>query len=131
MKELHFLTGQFLQMADCLHKQYCLLVRKGDVPPQLVGNASMAMAIQSPKRALGVLGARLTIYLAWAHRLEVDEVEHKGKPRTEKQKQQIAAAKWARRQLIEIADSLKNLDLDGQVDSTGKAEMLLGYLAKR
>ena len=37
MKSSPYLIGRLLSLADQLHVQYCHEVRKGQVPPQLVG----------------------------------------------------------------------------------------------
>ena len=55
MESRDYLLGQFLQYADLLHKLYCVHERKGSIPPQLIGNAAIPMALQSPRRALQVL----------------------------------------------------------------------------
>jgi hypothetical protein len=111
MNNRDYLLGQFLQLADRLHKLYCKHERKGSVPPQLIGNAAISMAMQSPCRAFVVLSTRMAIYLAWADRCEDDD------------------AKETRRQLGRISALLHGQDLDQRVSSNGKAELLLGYLA--
>lgn len=130
MSEREFLMGQFLQMADLLHKQYCKLVRGDQIPPQLVGNAAIAIAMQNPAGALSMLSSRLRVYLAWADRLEIDEEA----TMTNEKKLELAIkkkAKWARSELKEISDKLHNLGhLENRVDTIGKAELLLGYLAQ-
>lgn len=109
-----YLIGRFLQFADQLHRLYCKDVRGGNVPAQLIGNAAMAMAIQSPKRALTVLCTRMGVYLAWAERFTGEDA---------------GLVKWTRSELGKISLSLKDLELDTRVSANGKAELLLGYLA--
>jgi hypothetical protein len=114
MESRDYLVGQFLQLADLLHKLYCVHERKGSIPPQLIGNAAISMALQSPRRAIQVLGNRMPVYIAWADRYQGDDA---------------GLAKWCRRQLGLLSARLKDTDLDSRVGTNGKAELLLGYLA--
>ena len=114
MQSRDYLLGQFLQMADLLHKLYCVDVREGKIPPQLIGNAAISMAMQRPPRAIEVLSSRMTVYLAWAERFDG---------------QDAGLAKWARKELGRLAALLKNEDLNARVSPNGRAELLLGYLA--
>jgi hypothetical protein len=114
MESRDYLLGQFLQKADLLHRCYCIDVRDGKLPPQLIGNAAISMAMQRPTRAIEVLSRRMTVYLAWAERFEGKDA---------------GLAKWSRKELGRLAALLKNEDLNTRVSANGKAELLLGYLA--
>ncbi len=114
MESRDYLLGQFLQFADLLHKLYCVHERKGSIPPQLIGNAAIPMALQSPRRAIQVLGNRMPVYLAWADRY---------------QDEGAGLAKWCRKELGRLSTALKDENLDLRVSTNGKAELLLGYLA--
>jgi hypothetical protein len=114
MESRDYLLGQFLQRADLLHRLYCVHERKGSIPPQLIGNAAISMALQSPRRALEVLCARMPVYLAWADRYDREEA---------------GLAKWSRKELGRLSTALKDENLDSRVSANGKAELLLGYLA--
>jgi hypothetical protein len=114
MESRDYLLGQFLQLADLLHKLYCVHERKGSIPPQLIGNAAIPMALQSPRRAIQVLGNRMPVYLAWADRYGAEDA---------------GLAKWCRRELGRLSARLKDENLDSRVTTNGKAELLLGYLA--
>ena len=114
MESRDYLLGQFLQMADLLHKLYCIDVRDGKIPPQLIGNAAISMAMQRPTRAIEVLSNRMTVYLAWAERFDGKDA---------------GLAKWTRKELGRLATRLMNEDLNARVGPNGKAELLLGYLA--
>lgn len=114
MEDRDYLLGEFLKFADLLHKLYCQHERGGSIPPQLIGNAAIPMAMQSPRRALEVLSTRMTVYLAWAERFSGESA---------------GLARWTRKELGRIAGLLKEKDLDMRVSSNGKAELLLGYLA--
>ena len=70
MKGPPFLVGRLLSLADQLHVQYCHAVRKGkdgkaQVPPQLVGNALVTTAMDSPVRAVALIWQRIKPYHAW------------------------------------------------------------------
>jgi hypothetical protein len=114
MESRDYLLGQFLQLADLLHKLYCVHERKGSIPPQLIGNAAISMALQSPRRAIQVLGHRMPVYIAWADRYQGENA---------------GRAKWCRRELGRLSVQLKDENLDSRVSTNGKAELLLGYLA--
>lgn len=73
MNKTPFNLGQFLQLADRLHKEYCLHVRnKGDkskgYPPQFMGNELLPIALENPIEGLNRLDERMRIYIAWAKR---------------------------------------------------------------
>ncbi len=122
MKERDFVLGQFLQFADRLHLFYCEGVRGGQVPPQLIGNAHINMAMQSPRRALDVLAERMPIYLAYMKR-----TGYEGKTKTLSKEARIA--RWLERCIGELSRSLNELGFEGNATEVGKAELLLGYLA--
>lgn len=110
-----FLIGQTLALADTLHKAYCEHQRKGDVPPQLIGNALMPVALDNPAAGLARLSERMAIYQAWANTAKGDDV---------------GLAKWALQQLGKVADELGKQPLPDRCGDAGKAQMLLGYLAR-
>lgn len=66
MQNTAFLVGQLLSRVDTLHYFYCEVVRKSQVPPQLIGNAIMATALHQPQKAMAFLGKRILPYQAWA-----------------------------------------------------------------
>lgn len=57
----------------------------------------------------------MTVYLAWSERYQ----GHDG-----------GLAKWTRKELGRLAAQLKECDLAPRVSPNGKAELLLGYLAR-
>ena len=123
MKERDYQLGQFLQFADRLHLFYCEGVRNGQVPPQLLGNAHISMAMQSPRRALEVLAERMPVYLAYA--------KQAGHGRqTEENPKNAGITRWLERRLGEISMILKENDFENGCRDVGKAELLLGYLAR-
>jgi hypothetical protein len=136
MEGRDYLLGQFLQCADELHLLYCEQVRKGSIPPQLIGNAAMAMALEDPAKAVGVLGARMTIYLAWlkqaANSTKIqpakDGSARKQFSDMDDKERGAVRAKSIDRRLGQLSAALKG-KLDEPVAPAGRAELLLGYLA--
>ena len=113
MKEPAYRLGRFLSLVDTLHLEYCKRVRKGDIPPQLLGNALIPLATSDPEKGLARMLERIRIYQAWA------------------QKSDSGLARWALGQIGELtpplADELKKLT---RLDDAARAQLLLGYLAQ-
>ena len=116
MKGPQFLVGRLLSVADQLHLQYCLGVRKGQVPPQLVGNALMATALEQPIKAVAILSQRILPYQAWARTVQGGD--------------EVRLAKYFLGELGRVSAGLKDVELPPICGDTEKAEMLLGYLAR-
>jgi len=55
MKDVPFLLGQLLKISDEIHALYCKVVRKDSYPQQLLGNALMVSALESPNQAMATL----------------------------------------------------------------------------
>ncbi|MBI3097091.1 MAG: hypothetical protein HYY93_02420 [Planctomycetes bacterium] len=115
MQTAPFLVGRMLALADTLHMEYCRHVRKGQVPPQLMGNALMVQALASPMLGLSRLSERIPVYQAWARTVKGEGV---------------GLAKWALGQMGKIANDLGDVALPDRADDGAKAQMLLGYLAR-
>lgn len=115
MKSVPLLVGRLLSLADQLHYHYCQHVRKGSVPPQLMGNALMATALEEPVKALALYSNRILPYQAWAKTVSGD------------------AAGLARYFLSELGKACSEMSLGEIPDrctDAEKAQMLIGYLAK-
>jgi len=112
-----YLVGRFLSLADDLHLKYCQQVRKGSIPPQLVGNALMPTALETPEKALSMLSQRILPYQAWAKTLSGDEKD-------------VGLVKYFLKQIGEVSNQLKEAGLSPTCSDTDKAQMLLGYLAR-
>lgn len=117
MKNPAFYIGKLLAFADGLHAQYCKLQmkRKGDLPPQLIGNAVLPVAFENPNRALALLGDRLRIYYAWGTKVQGDEYK---------------LVKWMMSEIGKISAELENVSFPSMADDAVKAQVLLGYLAR-
>lgn len=114
MNETAFQLGRLLSMADTLHREYCVHVRKGSIPPQLIGNALMPAAADNPEDAIDRLRERLNIYQAWATKISGEEYR---------------LAKWAVGQMGETCHAIKR-PLPTKTDQTFRAELFLGYMAR-
>ena len=111
-----YLVGRFLSLADDLHLKYCQDVRKGSIPPQLVGNALMPTALEMPEKALSMLSQRILPYQAWAKTLSGD-----GKD--------VGLVKYFLEKIGDVSNLLNKVELSSTCTDTDKAQMLLGYLA--
>lgn len=114
MDETAFQLGRLLSLADTLHREYCVHVRKGPIPPQLIGNALMPAAADNPEDAIDRLRERMNIYQAWATKASGEEYR---------------LAKWAVGQMGEICHAMKR-PLPTKTDQTFRTELFLGYLAR-
>ena len=110
-----FLVGRMLALADTLHKEYCQHVRKGEIPPQLIGNALMPTALNNPTAGLARLSERIAPYQGWANTVVGEGV---------------GLAKWALQRLGSVTEELGKQTLPEQCKDADKAQMLLGYLAR-
>ena len=119
-----FDIGQLLKLADILHKDYCVVVRNGSLPPSLIGNAAMSCALDNPQSALADLAARMRIYIGWAKTATT--------PNDDREKCRIGVheARKTLRRFEDVAARLNESELPQRCDNAMKAEMLLGYLAK-
>lgn len=135
MEGRDYLLGQFLQCADELHLLYCEHVRNGSVPSQLIGNAALPMALENPAKALEVLCARVPVYVAWltqrasAKIRDADDGTLRTFAEMNETEKSALRAKSLRRRIGELSAELKG-KLDAPVSLTGRAELLLGYLAR-
>lgn len=115
MSGVAFLVGRLLSLADTLHREYCLHVRREDIPPQLIGNALMPVAADNPTDAVDRLRERIMIYKAWAD---------KGKS------EEFRLGKWAVGQMGQVSHQLSHSTLPTETDQTFRAELFLGYMAR-
>jgi len=119
MLEVPFNVGQFLQLADMLHKEYCINVRnsgnkEAPLPSQLMGNEMLTIACENPVEGLNRLRERMKIYLAWAQTAT-------GKD--------SGLAKWILHKYGEVSAKIAAYDLPDQFNAKEQAQVLLGYLA--
>ncbi len=114
MKEVGYNIGRLFSLVDCLHKEYCKNIRDGEIPNQLLGNATFRAALDSPVRGLSRLSERMPVYKAWIDRQSGEK---------------FRLAFWANNEMGKVAEQLSEMDIPETADDTLKAQMLLGYLA--
>lgn len=116
MREAPFLVGRVMSLADELHYRYCTHVRGKSYPPQLVGNALMATAMETPVRALALLCQRVLPYQAWARSWQGEDA---------------GLVRFFLNELRRVCDDLSTMlpAAQGRMTDTDKAELLLGYLS--
>ncbi len=133
MSDVAFKLGQLLAVADAVHAGYCADVRKGEVPPSLLGNAVLATAQADPVRALAVLSRRWAPYAAWAKRPTVRDAAFR-LTRQDASKDEKKRG-WPMRTAISQLNDAEALcrDLHGRLprhaDDVFRAELLLGFVA--
>lgn len=115
MKGTFFNIGRFLSLVDTLHYEYCKNVRDGRVPPQLLGNAHLQIALDNPVSAFDILSRRINVYQAWT-RKETGE--------------QAKLGRWAVSELGKVSNLLAEKTLPSSTTSVERAQILLGYLAR-
>jgi len=118
-----FAIGRMLALADDIHRCYCEVVRDGSIPPSLLGNSLLSMAMENPTRALAVLGARLRIYIGWVKTTK----EQNGA--SEESQIAIRMARNRRLQYEDFVEKVHEQGLPTKMDDVAKAHLLLGYLA--
>ncbi len=122
MKSAPYLVGRLLSLADQLHHHYCQHVRDGSVPPQLMGNALMATALEEPVKALALYCNRILPYQAWARTVSGDAV---------------SLAHYFLSELGKVSSELGDVSSEApskaipeRCTDADKAQMLIGYLAR-
>ena len=114
MNNPSYLVGRMLKIADELHAVYCKEVRKNNLPPQLLGNALMVAALDSPTQALSQLAMRIAPYLGWAR---TNSTESAG------------LSRYFLKEFGHIEEKLRDAALPQRLDDASKAELLLGYIS--
>lgn len=125
MKEAPFQIGQILALADTLHKDYCIVVRNGQMPNSLMGTSLMRRALDNPAEALADLSERMLEYIRWAKVAQVSQEW----PNDDRRRIAINEAHKKLRQYQPLAGQLGSLALPSECDNQMKAQLLLGFLA--
>ena len=125
MKNAPYQVGQILALADTLHKDYCIVVRKGQMPNTLIGTALMRRALDNPAGALADLGERIIEYLRWAKIVQVP-IDWSN---DDKRRIAVNEARKKLRQYQPLAKNLGSCDLPRECDDVMKAQLLLGFLS--
>jgi hypothetical protein len=124
MHNAPYQVGQVLALADTLHKDYCVVVRKGQLPTSLIGTALMRRAIENPAGAIADLGERMMEYVRWAKTVDLPSGDDK-----EQQRIAVYEARKKLRQFQPLSTALAAADLPTHTDDVTKALLLLGFLA--
>ena len=125
MKDAPYQVGQVMSLADTLHKDYCIVVRKGQLPNSLIGTSLMRRALDSPASALADLSERMMEYIRWAKIAQVSP----GWPKEDQRRIAVNEARKKLRQYRPLADRLGTSDLPTECNDVMKAQLLLGFLA--
>ena len=116
MKESAFLLGRCLRVTDEIHRLYCEVVRKKDLPPELCGSSFLIGMMESPSSTLSQLAMRSSPYIKWA-RGGSDKGDKNG-----------LVWYWLK-QWEPIADQLHTLTWPKRLTPEERAQVFLGYLA--
>lgn len=111
MEEVSFKLGQFLRVADGLHKCYCDSKREGCYPPELCGSSALVAMMENPVVALSQLALRCAPYVKWA------------------QSCQKGLAHYWLNLWTPLAEALHAAELPVHMNPIDRAEVFLGYLA--
>ena len=114
MRSPPYLIGRLLSLADQLHVRYCREVRKGQVPPQLVGNALMTSAMEAPVKTLALFWQRIKPYHAWAQTVQGGD--------------DVRLVKYFLGEMGRVCSALGE-SVPDRCSDTDKVALLLGYLA--
>lgn len=114
MSSSPYMVGRMLKLADDLHALYCKEVRKNSLPPQLLGNALMAAALDSPTQALAQLALRIAPYLGWARTNSTDSAG-------------LSRHLLKEFGLVEVR--LRDAALPDRLDDAARAQLLFGYVS--
>ncbi|MDI6776199.1 MAG: hypothetical protein QMD03_03005 [Syntrophales bacterium] len=114
MNNSPYLVGRMLKLADDLHALYCKEVRKNNLPPQLLGNALMVAALDSPTQALAQLALRITPYLGWARTNTTESV---------------GLSRYFLKEFGLIEIKLRDAVLPDRLNDSDRAQLLLGYIS--
>jgi hypothetical protein len=114
MNNSPYLIGRMLKFSDELHALYCKEVRNDKMPPQLLGNALMIAALDSPTQALAQLALRIAPYLGWARTNSTASA---------------GLSRYFLKELGSVESKLRDKPLPARLDDAAKAQMLLGYIA--
>ena len=114
MNNSPYLVGRMLKLADDLHALYCKEVRKNNLPPQLLGNALMVAALESPTQSLAQLALRIAPYLGWARTNSTDSA---------------GLSRYFLKEFGIVESKLRDKALPTRFDDAARAQLLLGYIS--
>ncbi len=115
MSESAVQLGRCLRVADEIHRLYCEVVRKKDLPSELCGSSLLVSMMESPGMTLNQLAMRSAPYVKWARSCRDAE---KGR-----------LVHYWMRQWSEIADPLLEKGWPKRLGPEERAQVFLGYLS--
>ena len=116
MKKSAFLLGRCLRISDEIHRLYCEVVRKKNLPPELCGSSFLVSMMESPATTLSQLAMRSAPYIKWA------------RGGSEKGEKGGLVWYWLK-QWEQNADQLHTLIWPKRLTPEERAQVFLGYLA--
>lgn len=114
MNDTAYNLGRLLAWADKLHELYCIKVRGGSLPNNLIGSALLNSAASHPGSALGRLCERIAPYTGWAKTYKGDDQ---------------GLVKDCFNKLTSTREKIDRQHLKQRFTEISKAELLLGYLS--
>ncbi|HID28483.1 MAG TPA: hypothetical protein EYP19_00580 [Desulfobacterales bacterium] len=124
MKEAPYQVGQVMALADTLHKDYCIVVRRGQLPNSLIGTSLMRRALDNPAGALADLSERILEYVRWA---KVAQTSHEWPP-DDQRRIAVNEARKKLRQFQPLTAELGACALPTECNDVMKAQLLLGFM---
>jgi len=125
MRDAPYQVGQMLALADTLHKDYCMVVRGGQLPNSLIGTSLMRRALDNPVGALADLGERILEYVRWAKVAQISD----NWDGNDQRRIAVNEARKKLRQYQDLAEALGQCELPNECNDLMKAQLLLGFLA--
>ncbi len=125
MNESAVQLGRCLRVADELHRLYCEVVRKKELPPELCGSSLLVGMMESPGMTLNQLAMRSAPYVKWARGGSDKSVEGK---KGEKINKGGLVWYWLK-QWSEIAEPLLAKGWPKRLTPDERAQVFLGYLS--
>ena len=127
MNESAFLLGRCLRIADEVHRLYCEVVRKNELPSELCGSSLLVSMMESPVTTLSQLAMRSAPYVKWACAYHDDKAEKKTN-NGNTIKAIVLVKSWWRR-WADVADQLHTKEWPKRLTPEERAQVFLGYLA--
>ncbi len=115
MKESAFLLGRSLRVTDEIHRLYCEVVRKKELPSELCGSSLLVGMMESPTTTLSQLAMRSAPYVKWA--------------RAYHDKEKGGLVHYWLKQWADLADQLHVLEWPKRMTPEERAQLFLGYMA--
>ncbi len=127
MNESAFLLGRCLRIADEVHRLYCEVVRKNELPSELCGSSLLVSMMESPTTTLSQLAMRSAPYVKWACAYHDDKAVKKTND-DNTIKVIVLVKSWWRR-WGDVADQLHTIEWPKRLTPEERAQVFLGYLA--